>query len=84
MDYKETLKYINDTPKFSKILGNDDLKKLLEKLGNPQDKTKFIHVAGTNGKGSVSSMIASILRASGKNVGLILPRLSRFLTKEYR
>ena len=70
MDYKETLKYINDTPKFSKILGNDDLKKLLEKLGNPQDKTKFIHVAGTNGKGSVSSMIASILRASGKNVGL--------------
>ncbi len=70
MDYKETLKYINDTPKFSKILGNDDLKKLLEKLGNPQDKTKFIHIAGTNGKGSVSSMIASILRASGKNVGL--------------
>jgi len=70
MDYKETLKYINDTPKFSKILGNDDLKILLEKLGNPQDKTKFIHVAGTNGKGSVSSMIASILRASGKKVGL--------------
>ncbi len=70
MDYKETLKYINDTPKFSKILGNDDLKKLLEKLGNPQDKTKFIHVCGTNGKGSVSSMIASIFRASGKNVGL--------------
>ena len=70
MDYNETLKYINDTPKFSKILGNDDLKILLEKLGNPQDKTKFIHVAGTNGKGSVSSMIASILRADGKIVGL--------------
>lgn len=70
MDYNETLKYINNTPKFSKILGNDDLKKLLKNLGNPQDKTKFIHVAGTNGKGSVSSMIASILRASGKNVGL--------------
>ena len=70
MDYNETLKYINDTPKFSKILGNDDLKKLLAKLGNPQDKTKFIHVAGTNGKGSVSSMVASVLRAQGKKVGL--------------
>lgn len=70
MDYKETLQYINDTPKFSKILGNDDLKKLLSKLGNPQDKLQFIHVAGTNGKGSVSAMLASILRASGKKVGL--------------
>lgn len=70
MDYKETLKYINDTPKFSKILGNDDLKKLLLKLGNPQDSLKFIHVAGTNGKGSVCAMLASILRASGKVCGL--------------
>lgn len=70
MDYKETLQYINDTPKFSKILGNDDLKKLLSKLGNPQDKLQFIHVAGTNGKGSVSAMLASVLHASGKKVGL--------------
>ena len=70
MNYRETLKYINDTPKFSKILGNDDLKKLLAKLGNPQGKLQFIHVAGTNGKGSVSAMLASILRASGKKCGL--------------
>lgn len=70
MDYNETLKYINDTPKFSKILGNDDLKKLLSKLGNPQDRLSFIHVAGTNGKGSVSAMLASILCASGKICGL--------------
>lgn len=70
MDYKETLKYINDTPKFSKILGNDDLKLLLKKLGNPEEGLEFIHVAGTNGKGSVSAMLASILRASGKKCGL--------------
>lgn len=70
MNYEETLKYINNTPKFSKILGNDDLKKLLESLGNPQDKLQFIHVAGTNGKGSVCAMLASVLRASGKKCGL--------------
>ena len=70
MDYNETLKYINNTPKFSKILGNDDLKKLLESLGNPQDKLSFIHVCGTNGKGSVCAMLASVLRASGKKCGL--------------
>ncbi len=70
MDYNETLKYINNTPKFSKILGNDDLKKLLKKLGNPQDKLCFIHVAGTNGKGSVCAMTASILQAAGYKTGL--------------
>lgn len=70
MDYDETLKYINSIPKFSKILGNDDLKKLLFRLGNPQDSLSFIHVAGTNGKGSVCAMTASILRAAGYKVGL--------------
>ncbi len=70
MDYNETLKYINNTPKFSKILGNDDLKKLLNNLGNPQDSLKFIHIAGTNGKGSTAAMTASILIAAGYKTGL--------------
>lgn len=70
MNYQETLKYINDTPKFSKILGNDNLLKLLDALGNPQDKLSFIHIAGTNGKGSVSAMTAAILRKAGYKTGL--------------
>lgn len=70
MDYNETLKYINNTPKFSRILGNDDLKKLLYRLGNPQDKLSFIHIAGTNGKGSVCAMTASILMSAGYKTGL--------------
>lgn len=70
MNYDEALKYINNIPKFSKTLGNDDLKRLLTCLGNPQDKLSFIHVAGTNGKGSVCAMTASILRTAGYKVGL--------------
>lgn len=70
MDYNETLKYINNTPKFSKILGNDDLKKLLKRLGNPQNELSFIHIAGTNGKGSVSAMTAKILEVAGYKTGL--------------
>lgn len=46
------------------------IKKLLEILGNPQEDIKVIHIAGTNGKGSTSSMIDSILRAHGYRVGL--------------
>lgn len=70
MNYDEALKYIKSIPKFSKTLGNDDLRRLLTRLGNPQDRLSFIHVAGTNGKGSVCAMTSSILRAAGYKVGL--------------
>ena len=70
MDYNETLKYISNTPKFSKTLGNAELLRLLEYLGNPQDSLKFIHVAGTNGKGSVCAMTARILQSAGYKTGL--------------
>ena len=79
MDYQETLAYIHQTPKFSRILGNAMLKKLLAHLGNPQDTLDFIHVAGTNGKGSVSIMLAEILKNAGLKVGLFTsPYLERF------
>lgn len=70
MNYEETLKYINNTPKFSKILGNDELLRLLHSLGNPQDSLSCIHIAGTNGKGSTASLTASALEKAGYRVGL--------------
>jgi dihydrofolate synthase / folylpolyglutamate synthase len=77
MNYQQTIDYLYDTlPMFSRIgsaafkkdLGNTLL--LCERLGNPQDKFKSIHVAGTNGKGSVSHMLAAILQTSGYKTGL--------------
>ncbi len=70
MNYTETIEYIHSTPKFSRILGNDLLRKLLEKLGNPQKDLKFIHIAGTNGKGSCAIMLSEILTKSGYKTGL--------------
>ena len=70
MNYQETLSYIHQTPKFSRILGNTMLKKLLAHLGNPQDALDFIHVAGPNGKGSVSIMLAEILKNAGLRQGI--------------
>ncbi len=70
MNYKEAIEYIHSTPRFSRVLGNDALKKLLFHLGNPEKKLRFIHIGGTNGKGSTAAMCESILRRSGYKTGL--------------
>jgi len=79
MNYEEALKYISDTYRFGSKLGLENIKKLTELLGNPQDKYKIIHIAGTNGKGSTSNMIHDVLVASGYKVGLFIsPYLQEF------
>lgn len=79
MDYVSALNYIHDTYKFGSKLGLDNITCLLEKLGNPQDDLKVIHVAGTNGKGSTVSFISKILESAGYKVGIFTsPYLERF------
>ena len=65
--------------RFGIILGLSTITDILKGLGNPQEGVRFIHVAGTNGKGSVASSLATILRLSGYDVGLYTsPHLIRF------
>ncbi|WIV11445.1 folylpolyglutamate synthase/dihydrofolate synthase family protein [Proteiniborus sp. MB09-C3] len=70
MNYREAIEYIHGTKKFGSKLGLDNIRELLGLLGNPHNDLKFIHVAGTNGKGSTSSFIANILVEGGYKVGL--------------
>ena len=65
MDIREALAYIDGTQWFGSKPGLSRTEELLEKLGRPQDGLKFVHIAGTNGKGSCAAMLASILRAAG-------------------
>lgn len=69
MNYDESLKYLNSLGKFGIRLGMERIQALLAELGNPEQKIKTVHVTGTNGKGSVASMIANIFLASGLTVG---------------
>jgi len=69
MKYEDALNYINNLEFFGIKLGLDNMKKLLNQLGNPENKLKFIHIAGTNGKGSVASYLSNILYSSGFKVG---------------
>lgn len=70
MNYIQARQYIEDTARFSIKLGLSRTEKILELLGNPHKKIKCIHVAGTNGKGSTTSMISAILKEAGYKVGM--------------
>ena len=79
MTFEQAVEYIHSTQKFGSVLGLDTISALLEKMGNPQDHLKFIHIAGTNGKGSTSSYIQSVLTCAGFQVGLyISPYVDNF------
>jgi dihydrofolate synthase/folylpolyglutamate synthase len=65
--------------KYGWVFGLERISTLVDKLGNPQKKLKVVHVAGTNGKGSVCHFISSILQQAGYSVGLyVSPHLERF------
>ncbi len=70
MTYEEALKYIQTVSWKGSKLGLERTQELLAKLGNPEKEMKFIHLAGTNGKGSTASMLATILEKAGYKVGM--------------
>lgn len=70
MTYTEALDYIHGLHRFGRKPELTRMNLLLEKLGNPQDQLQFVHVAGTNGKGSTCAMLSEIFRASGYKTGL--------------
>lgn len=72
MTYEEAAAYIEETPKFTKKNTLENTKAILRHLGDPQEHMKILHVAGTNGKGSVCSFLASMLHAAGKHTGLFI------------
>ncbi|MBS7389490.1 MAG: bifunctional folylpolyglutamate synthase/dihydrofolate synthase, partial [Oscillospiraceae bacterium] len=70
MTYKQAVDYIHSLLVYGIKPGLERLNVLLEKLKNPQDKLKFIHIAGTNGKGSTSTMISNALISANYKTGL--------------
>jgi len=79
MTYEEAMAYIDSLLWKGSRPGMERITELCRLLGNPQKELRFIHIAGTNGKGSVSAMLDSILRAAGYRVGLFTsPHIERF------
>ena len=79
MNVNEAIEYIHSVFWKGSVYGLNRIRTLLEKMGNPQNDLKYVHIAGTNGKGSTAAMTASILRKAGYRTGLYTsPYIYRF------
>lgn len=70
MNVEQTLEYIHSVSWKGSVPGLDRISELLARIGNPETKTKYVHIVGTNGKGSTAAMVSSVLRCAGYKVGL--------------
>ena len=69
MNYQEAMKYMEKVGTYGIVPGLDNIRELCRRLGDPQNDLKFVHIAGTNGKGSTLAYISNILQAAGYRVG---------------
>lgn len=83
MNYNEAVTYMEQLAARGSILGLERIDRICELLGNPQDTLRYIHVAGTNGKGSTSCMIASILGSASYSVGMYYSPAMTDITDHY-
>ena len=69
MNYEEARVYLDNVAKYGSVLGLDAMRELLRRLGTPEKGRKIVHIAGTNGKGSVLAFLSTVLTESGYRVG---------------
>lgn len=72
MNYREAIEYVEDLQRYGCVPGLSSIRQLCMRLGNPQNELKFVHIAGTNGKGSVLAYVSTILQEAGYKVGRYL------------
>ena len=73
MSYESTLDYIHSVQWRGQKPGLERIRTLLAHLGHPEEGLKFVHIGGTNGKGSTAALMDSVLRAAGYRTGLYTP-----------
>ena len=70
MNYKQARDFISETGRYGSVYGLSSIRALMARLGNVQEHLRILHVAGTNGKGSVCAMLAAVLQAAGYRTGV--------------
>ncbi len=79
MNYREAMEYMEELHQYGVVMGLTTMKELCARLDNPQEQLKFVHIAGTNGKGSVLAYVSTVLQTAGYKVGrFISPAVTDF------
>lgn len=82
MNYEEAREYLDQVSKGGSVLGLDNMRELLKRLENPQNSLKFVHISGTNGKGSVLAYVSTVFKEAGYRTGrYISPTLFSYREK---
>ena len=82
MTYKEARVYLDEVSKYGSVLSLDTIRNLLAELNNPQEDLHFIHIAGTNGKGSVLAYTSTVLSEANYRVGrYVSPTVTTYLER---
>lgn len=82
MNYEEAREYLDQVSEGGSVLGLDNMRELLKRLENPQDSLKFVHISGTNGKGSVLAYVSAVFKEAGYRTGrYISPTLFSYREK---
>ncbi len=84
MTYEEAYLYMKEAGKRGSVYGTETVKELLLRLGNPQDRVPVVHIAGTNGKGSIFAFVGHILRIPGMFLEPLYSQRSLHFWKEFR
>ena len=69
MNYREAMEYVDELQQYGSVMGLATMKELCARLDDPQEQLKFVHIAGTNGKGSVLAYVSTVLQTAGYRVG---------------
>ena len=72
MNYREAMAYVEELGQYGSVMGLASMRELCARLGNPQNALQFVHIAGTNGKGSILAYVSTILHRAGYRVGRYL------------
>ena len=82
MKYQEALQFVENINSLGIVPGLDSIKELCREIGNPQESLKFVHIAGTNGKGSILAYLSQILTEAGYRTGrYISPTVMEYLER---
>lgn len=84
MNYREAMEYVEELQQYGTVMGLTTMQELCARLNDPQEQLKFVHIAGTNGKGSVLAYVSTVLQTAGYRVGRFISPVIKDFREQFQ